>query len=196
MSFFEFLEQIDRSVFLTVNSWHSKGLDHIMTLISGKLIWIPAYAYLLFLIQKKSGWKKLGFAAISITLLIFLTDTGSVHLFKNVFLRYRPCHNEEIKHLVHVVGNHCGGQYGFISSHAANFFGIATFVWLLLHDYYKRIGIWLYLAASIVALSRVYLGVHYPSDVAVGALWGITCAMIAFVVYRILITKFDQKKTV
>ena len=90
--------------------------------------------------------------------------------------------------MVHIVNGHCGGQYGFISSHATNVFGLATFVWLIIRNNYKY---WFWILfigyASLIAYSRVYLGVHYPSDVAVGALVGIAIgAIFYFLVRRVL----------
>lgn len=168
----EWLESVDRAIFIGLNGLHHPALDVIMVFISQKFTWIPLYAFLGFLAQRKLGWKGFGifllFAAITVT----LTDQTSVKLFKNVFERYRPCHNLEIKHLVHIVDNHCGGKFGFVSSHAANHFGIAVFIaWTLFKSSPKIIAS-LLLWATVVCYSRIYLGVHYPADIAVGGLLG------------------------
>lgn len=169
-------EQLDQSLFLFLNSIHNESWDQIMLFISGKVEWIPLYILLLILIflnyKRKSIWVILASA-----LLILLSDQISVQVFKEGFQRYRPCHNLDIKSIVHIVNNKCGGTYGFVSSHATNSFAIATFIGLLLKKRGLKWGLLLLILwATIVSYSRIYLGVHYPSDVFGGALLGIALA--------------------
>ena len=172
----DLLEQLDKSLFLFLNSIHNESWDQIMLFISGKVEWIPLYIILLILIilkyKRKAVWIILASA-----LLILLSDQISVQVFKEGFQRYRPCHNLDIKSLVHIVNNKCGGTYGFVSSHATNSFAIATFIGLLLKRQEMKWALLLLVVwAAIVSYSRIYLGVHYPSDVVGGALLGITLA--------------------
>lgn len=180
----EAISNFDHHLLLWLNGHHNETMDGIMVFISGKFQWIPLYALLLYFIIKKYGkqtvWILLG-AALTIT----LADQISVHFFKEVFQRYRPCHNLDFGYLVHTVNNKCGGKYGFVSSHAANSFAIATYVGFLLKRNSSKLPLVLLLLwAAVVSYSRIYLGVHYPGDVAVGGLLGI---LIGFFVYRILI---------
>jgi undecaprenyl-diphosphatase len=113
-----------------------------------------------------------------LTLSILLADQISVHLFKNGFERYRPSHNEELKYLLHFYevkpGEYYqGGKYGFVSSHAANFFAMIAFIFPFYKEKKKWILAGLILIGILVAISRIYLGVHYFSDVLVGATLGI-----------------------
>ena len=105
-------------------------------------------------------------------LTIFITDQTSVYLFKDVFFRLRPCHEPSLTGLVHLVNDQCGGKYGFVSSHAANSFGLAAYLSLLLGKKIKYFTWLLMLWALLLSYSRIYLGVHYPGDVIVGAIWG------------------------
>lgn len=141
--------------------------------LSEKLIWAPLYAVLLFLmwnVYRKGFWYVLPL----IVLMVTLTDQVSVIFFKDFFDRLRPCHDPSLEGMVRIVRNHCGGSYGFISSHASNTFGVAVFAGSLLNFRYKWILPLLLFWATTICYSRVYLGVHYPGDVIIGALVGAT----------------------
>lgn len=166
------IKKIDTAFFLYLNSKHSPFFDTIMTWASGKYSWIPLYLFLLFLVFRFVG-KHIWMVALAVALMILASDQVSVHLFKNVFLRYRPCHNLLIKDLIHVNGG-CGGMYGFVSSHAANTFALAMFLALFFKNRIGFFGVYIFLWAGFVSYSRIYNGVHYPADVAVGALVGMT----------------------
>ena len=115
---------------------------------------------------------------ISLSLLIFLSDFGSVHLFKNVFERLRPCHQLEQVRIV----NECGGLYSFISSHASNSFAIAFFVSIILKNI--RMFIFLFSWATIIGYSRIYLGVHFPFDIIGGMFWGLFVSLLTYMLFK------------
>jgi undecaprenyl-diphosphatase len=169
---FSFLEHIDQALLLGINGMNCRFFDFIMAGISYKFTWIPLYLLLLFLSWKQYGFKLFWFI-IACILAVTLADQISVHAFKNVFQRYRPCHNLDIQHLIHTVNNKCGGIYGFISSHACNTAAIATVAILFFRKHYTWLVYIMITYAFLNAYSRVYLGVHYPSDVFVGALVGV-----------------------
>jgi undecaprenyl-diphosphatase len=179
----EFLLNADTKLFLLINGWHSPFFDILMTYISAKLFWLPLYLLLFWLIIRDFG-KKTFILLLFIAAVLVLTDQVSVHLFKNVFQRLRPCHNESLAALVHTVNNHCGGKYSFVSSHATNVFGIVAFMFGLLGKRYKWL-IWILLVWGLLVMySRVYLGVHYPGDVLAGAVVGMIIGSLLLLAYR------------
>ena len=166
------MERLDTELFLFLNGLHVDWLDPIMTFISGKITWIPFYLVLLFLVIK--NYKKQSILIIiGIIILIVCSDQVSSSIFKPLFERPRPCHNETIKDLVYLPNGHCGGAFGFISSHACNTFALATFLTSILKRYYRKIALIMFPWATLVAYSRIYMGVHYPGDIIVGAIVGI-----------------------
>lgn len=186
----ERLEQIDRDLFLWLNALHADWLDLPMVLISEKLFWIPLYLFLIFLLQKNYGWKSMLWALLGVALAVTAADRISVEFFKEVFLRYRPSWNTELADRIHLVDGYRGGKFGFISSHAANHFAIAAYLFFLLRKFYPK-GVYLLIFwAALVAYSRIYLGVHYPADVAVGGLVGAFIGWLIYLLMRSFIPQF------
>lgn len=184
----EALRSLDTSLFLAINGAHNTFFDFLMFWASKRLIWVPLYIFFAWLLFKHYG-KRSFFLIVMAGLVIVINDQTSVYLFKNVFHRLRPCHEPSLAGMAHIVNDHCGGQYGFISSHAANSFGLAAFLSLLLGKKIKYFTVSIVSWALILSYSRVYLGVHYPGDVIIGGIWGAAIGG-AMVIFSTLILRF------
>ncbi|NMM50572.1 phosphatase PAP2 family protein [Marinigracilibium pacificum] len=177
----EILLKWDTALFLALNELHSPISDQIWHIISEKKTWFPLYLFIiLFTVwkyKKDSWWMILGFIAA-----VGLADWVASGLFKPYFGRLRPCHNEELMGLVHIVNNHCGGKYSFMSSHASTTFALASSWYFFMRDRFswmKYFLIW----SVIVAYSRIALGVHYPLDIICGGLAGFLIGMLIFYLF-------------
>ncbi|MCF6364897.1 MAG: phosphatase PAP2 family protein [Bacteroidales bacterium] len=152
-----------------------------MRQISSKIIWLPLYLSVLFFIYKRFKLKKTILLLISFGFLIAFSDQISVQLFKNVFQRLRPCFNPEIQDLTHVLSLP-GSRYGFVSSHAANSFAFAFLSLLIFRN--KNYTIFILFWAFTVSYSRIYLGVHYPSDIIGGAVLGVFISALVYIIIK------------
>jgi len=152
------LQKIDEYFFRIINSAGWEQMDQLMILFSSKWFWIPLYIYILYLIYKRFSYQFIKIL-LAFGLLIFIADFGSVHLFKEVFERARPCYFLENIRVV----DGCGGPFGFISSHASNSFALAFFMALLFRNFWGFALLFSW--AVVIGFSRIYLGVHYPFDI-------------------------------
>ena len=184
---FDKLKSLDTDLFIFLNNLGSEHFDFLWLAITNKYTWIPFYFFLIYLYfnSKKLKPKSIFFFFFVIGLMILFTDQSS-NLTKQHFQILRPCHDESIYELIRVVKEGCGGLYGFFSAHASNSFAIASFFYFSFTNYNK----WrkfLFLWAAIIAYSRVYCGVHFPSDVVIGGAYGLASGYLAFIFYNYLL---------
>ncbi len=183
----DFLNNTDTRLFLFLNGFHSPFWDGVMLAVSGKAEWIPLYVLILAWLVYRLRLRSVPII-VAVVLLIVLSDQLSVILFKNTVHRLRPCHNPAIQDFVHLVRNHCGGKYGFISNHAANTFALAAFTSFVFRN--RLYSLFIFIWALLVSYSRIYLGVHYPGDLLAGAVFGV---ILAYGI-RILYMKIARRK--
>lgn len=170
----ELIQHLDRSLLLGFNALHTEWLDLFFSTITNRFTWIPLYLVLLILLIKKyrrAFWVPI----LCIIGMITLSDQLASTIFKPWIERLRPCHDDSIKNLIYLVNNYCGGAFGFYSSHASNTAALAVF-WGLRTGKVWAVALGVY--ALLNGLSRIYLGVHYPSDILVGIVAGSCCALI------------------
>ena len=180
----------DKELFLLIhNSMATPYLDGFMLLLRDAKTWIPLYLFFAFLAVKK--YKTNGLLFILITaLVVVLTDRFSAGFMKPFFERLRPCHEPSLaQYMRHLID--CGGQYGFISSHATNHFGMAVmFTWFFTKISSQNYLNWAFYAwAGIISFAQVYVGKHYLGDVIVGMLCGI-------LIGKIILTIFTKLKVI
>lgn len=164
----DWLNTIDTQVFLALNGLHAPYFDVFMKLFTGKWIWVPMYAAVLFAVVRNYRWRQTLAVLVCVALAITIADQVCATLIRPEVCRLRPSNPENpLSEMVHIVGGYRGGSYGFPSCHAANSFALASFLTLLFAN--RKLSLFIFAWAVLNSYSRVYLRVHYPGDLLVGA---------------------------
>mgnify|MGYP003520699256 CR=1 FL=1 len=186
----EQLLHIDTEILLATNGWHSPWADTLMWIVSAKTTWIPLYLLLIGLLvwrYRKPAitpikWLQKVPACVVMIVMIVLAvgaaDFISSGILKDWVARPRPTRVPELEGVLHLVNGYRSGRYGFVSSHAANTMACALLFSLIWRNKIATIGLMLWVAAN--CYSRIYLGVHYPTDVLGGIIVGSLVAVVAF----------------
>lgn len=175
----------ERDLFFALNGSDSTFLDNLMWTITGRFVWIPLMFFILMLIFYKARWKEALLVLFFLAITVALCDQVASSVFKPMFHRFRPTHHPDFERFVDIVKGYKGGRYGFISSHAANSFGLSVFLSLIFRQKWAAIAAFL-LWALVNSYSRIYLGVHFISDVLTGMLVGTLIAFATYFVYRLV----------
>lgn len=182
VSIWQRLEQWDRWLFVQLNSGFTNALfDFVLPYFRDSVFWAPLYlflwAFIILNYGKRGWWWSLAFLCT-----VAIADMVGTRVFKEGFERLRPCQDPDMIMQVRLLVRHCSGGYSFISNHAANHFGIATFVSVTFYSTFGRRIYLTYLWAFFIAYAQVYVGVHYPLDAlggaAVGTLAGLLTAWV------------------
>ncbi len=190
----ERLIHIDTEILLAINGWHAPWADTLMWIISAKTTWIPLYLLLIGLLiwrYRKPAptpvkWLQRVPACIVMIVVIALAvgaaDFIASGILKDLVARPRPTRVPELEGVLHLVNGYRSGRYGFVSSHAANTMAVALLFSLIWRNKIATCGLMLWVAAN--CYSRMYLGVHYPTDILGGLMVGTLTALVGYWVLR------------
>ena len=181
-SLLQHLIDLDTTLLLEINSHHSPFFDVFMPLYSGKWVWVPFYASLVFVIARNYSWKVTLLSLLTAAVIITFSDQVSAQLLRPEVERLRPSNLQNpISETVHIVNGYRGGNYSFPSAHAANSWALVTYVILLFRR--KWLSLMMVAWAVLMCYSRMYLGVHYMGDLLAGMIIGAIGAMIMYWIF-------------
>lgn len=176
----EYLNDIDADALLAINSLNDAFQDAFWWMVSAK--WSSALLLLAILwILLHQNRRHALLVVVMIALAVLLADQVSSGLIKHLVERLRPTHDPSLENAVHVINGYRGGMYGFVSSHAANFFAVGTLLTLVLRQ--RLVAVSLFTWALLQCYSRMYLGVHYPGDILGGLLVGL---LVGWLVWQLM----------
>ena len=173
------IHKLDQDITLWINGFHSELTDVVWAFLSNIPVWIPLYVLIIAFIIRRMGSKKGGIVVLSAVLTVIVCSLFS-HWMKELTERLRPLLDTYmLENSLHVLET--GGKYTFFSAHSANAFGLATSTYLGLRmdnrRKYDRYAIFMYTWATLVAVSRIFVGKHYLGDVIVGICVGIVVGL-------------------
>ncbi|MBR3728408.1 MAG: phosphatase PAP2 family protein [Muribaculaceae bacterium] len=177
----EYLNGIDADALLAVNGLHDMFQDAFWWMVTAKwssLLLVLALAWILLHQNRRHALLVLAMLVLS----ILVADQVSSGLIKHLVERLRPTHDPSLESMVHVINGYRGGLYGFVSSHAANSFAIATLLALLMR--HRVVTLSMFTWALLQCYSRVYLGVHYPGDILGGIIVGVLAGWLVWQLMR------------
>lgn len=186
----ESIIDLDHKLFFILNGALCPFLDPLMKLFSNIPVWIPLYLLFaggLFLLFP---WRYALMATLGIMLTFLLTDQVSSSLIKDWVQRLRPSHIPEWEGSFRLLEDK-GGLYSFVSSHASNVFGLACFSSLVYRRKWFTLPIFLW--ASLVSYSRIYVGKHFPLDVICGAIIGLLLGWIIYRFFKLINAKMKAR---
>lgn len=178
--------QWDREAFVYLNSLGIEQYDLFWSTVTKFPPWIPLFILIISLFFIK--FKKREALFMILTLLVMVIFVGTLtDLTKNVVARLRPNNDEEINTLIRILRSPSG--FSFFSGHASSSFSVITLVVLFLRHRFKWVYLF-YIWPFLFAMSRVYVGVHFPIDLIIGALVGVFSAWMFYKLYGLLILPY------
>ena len=189
----EQLIEIDKQLFLSVNQGlANQFFDFLMPILRNPYTWAPLYLF--FIIFAIRNYKKKGIIMILLLLATFgLGDFTSASIIKPEVMRVRPCNDVPFKEQV-TTRVRCGSGYSMPSSHATNHFAIGVFILMLFIRKWKPI-VWLSLLwAASISFAQIYVGVHYPGDILIGAILGTAIGLFTSWLYFFIQPKLQRSE--
>ena len=187
------IHQLDQVITLEINSWNSAVTDPIWQFFSDIQVWFPMYALIIAGLFWRLGWKKGLIMTLAAVATFGFCDQFS-NIIKDLVCRVRPLNDAFMLENGLNVLEKGSRSFGFFSAHSANSFGLAmsTVIGFRLDSRlkYKGYAVWMYFWATMVALSRVFVGKHYLGDILVGALIGIAAGFIIANIGKLIIKRF------
>ena len=176
----EYLNDIDADALLAVNGLHDMFQDAFWWLLTAKWSSLLLVLALVWILLHQNRRHALLVVAM-LVLTVLVADQISSGLIKHLVERLRPTHDPSLESMVHVINGYRGGMYGFVSSHAANFFAVATLLSFVMR--HRWVTLSLFTWAVLQCYSRMYLGVHYPGDILGGIIVGM---LVGWLVWRLM----------
>ncbi|MBP6585784.1 MAG: phosphatase PAP2 family protein [Flavobacterium sp.] len=176
---------LDKKVFIYLNGLGSETYDGLWLLITKQIYWTPFFLLIFYFLQKKLGWKNFLYYILFTAVLILICDQ-TANFFKDSIQRLRPCNDVEIKDIIRIVKS--SATKSFFSGHATNSMATTVFAYLILKKEYKYSSL-LFLFPFIFAYSRIYLGLHFPTDILTGYAFGAIFGCIFYKMYQKYIIK-------
>lgn len=192
MSLIEWLDQLDKLAFTAIHTeFNAPWLDWFMLMLRNAIVWAPLYAWMLYWAIKRGTAIGIKFILITVTCFA-ITDYSSASIFKPYFERLRPCYDDDTSGMIRgIIG--CGGKFSFPSSHASNHFGLAAFWYFAVYYLTRQRWHWVWIWAFMIGLAQVYVGKHFPLDIAGGAALGIITGMALAKIFENWV-KHDERK--
>ncbi|MET0243310.1 MAG: phosphatase PAP2 family protein [Flavitalea sp.] len=189
MSFLESIISFDKELFRIINVQGAfEPFDGFMKFMRHQYTWVPLYAFILWYVFKYAKSYLVPFIAMSLVCFA-ITDFTSASIIKPLVGRLRPCHDPELANNIRILIG-CGGPYSFPSSHASNHFGLATFWFFAVASMTGKKWYWLWLWAGLICYAQIYVGKHFPLDIAGGFVLGLIAGIICSTFFNRWIQRF------